>query len=68
MLRPYEAFLTKKGNVKFQYIPFYLKWVSDCYAFFNEPLSARLTSEQSNQFLSYMAKRHGDRQVKQAVV
>jgi rare lipoprotein A len=26
MLRPYEAFLTKKGNVRSQYIPFYLKW------------------------------------------
>jgi hypothetical protein len=66
MLRPYEAFLTKKGNVRSQYIPFYLKWVSDCYAFLNEPLSNRLTSEQSNQFLFHMAKRHEDWQVKQA--
>ena len=65
MLRPYEAFLTEKGNVRSQYIPFYLKWVSDCYAFLNEPLSNRLTSEQSNQFLSHMAKRHEDWQVEQ---
>jgi len=66
MLRPYEAFPKKKGNVRSQYIPFYLKWVSDCYTFLNEPLSNRLTSEQSKQFLSHMAKRHEDWQVKQA--
>ena len=66
MLRPYEAFLTSKRRVKPQYIPFYLKWVSDCYAFLNEPLSSRLTSEQLKQFLSHMGKRHEDWQVKQA--
>jgi len=27
MLWPYETFLKKKGNVRSQYIPFYLKWV-----------------------------------------
>jgi hypothetical protein len=66
MLRAYEAFLTKKGAVKTQYVPFYLKWVSDCYAFLNEPMSNRLGSEQKKQFLSQMAKRHEDWQVKQA--
>lgn len=66
MLRTYEAFLSKKGTVKTQYLPFYLKWVSDCYAFLNEPLSSRLGSEQRKQFLTHMAKRHDDWQVKQA--
>jgi integron integrase len=66
MLKAYEAFLTKKGTVKTQYVPFYLKWVSDCYTLLNEPLSNRLGSEQKNQFLSHMAKRHEDWQVKQA--
>ncbi len=66
MLRAYEAFLIKKGTIKSQYVPFYLKWVSDCYAFLNEPLSNRLGTEQKKQFLSEMAKRHEDWQVKQA--
>jgi integron integrase len=66
MLKAYEAFLTEKGTVKTQYVPFYLKWVSDCYALLNEPLSNRLGSEQKNQFLLHMAKRHEDWQVKQA--
>jgi rare lipoprotein A len=34
MLRPYEAFLTKKGNVRSQYIPFYLKWVIVIFSLF----------------------------------
>jgi site-specific recombinase XerD len=54
----YEAFLTKKGSVKTQYVPYYLKWVSDCYGFLNEPLSTRLSLEQKKQFLSDMAKHH----------
>ena len=66
MLKAYEAFLIKKGTIKIQYVPFYLKWVSDCYGFLNEPLSNRLSSEQKKQFLSDMAKRHEDWQVKQA--
>ena len=66
MLRAYETFLTKKGSVKTQYVPFYLKWVSDCYGFLNEPLSNRLESEKKKQFLSHMAKQHEDWQVKQA--
>ena len=39
MLRSYEAFLIKKGTIKPQSLPFYLKWVSDCYAYLNQPLS-----------------------------
>lgn len=65
MLKAYEALLTKKGTVKTQFVPFYLKWVSDCYALLNEPLSNRLGREQKNQILSHMAKRHEDWQVKQ---
>jgi len=66
VLANYEAFLTTKGAVKPQYIPCYLKWVSDCYVFLNEPLSNRLNSDQKKQFLSDMAKRYEDWQVKQA--
>ena len=66
MLRAYEAFLIKEGTIKFQYVPFHLKWVSDCYAFLNEPLSNRLGSERKKQFLSEISKRHEDWQVRQA--
>jgi len=66
MLRDYESFLTRKGNVKPLNIPYYVKWVSDCYRFLNESESERLSSDQKGQFLSRMAKNHEDWQVKQA--
>jgi hypothetical protein len=66
MLRTFETFLSKKETVKTQYLPFYLKWVSDCYAFLNEPLDNRLASEERKQFLTHIAKRHEEWQVKQA--
>jgi hypothetical protein len=44
MLRAYEAFLTKKGAARTQYVPLYLKWVSDYYGFLNEPPFQPLTS------------------------
>jgi hypothetical protein len=66
MLRSYEVFLNKKGTVKTQYVPFYLKWVSDCYGFLDGPLSKCLSIEQKRQFLLNMAKRHEDWKVRQA--
>jgi hypothetical protein len=67
MLRAYEAFLTKKGMVKTQYVPYCLKWVSHCYGFLNEPLTRRIGNEKKKEFLSHIEKRrHEDWQVKQA--
>jgi hypothetical protein len=66
MLKSYEIFLKKKGAMKPQYIPYYLKWVSDCYVFLDQPLTNRFNSEQKKQFLFDMAKQYEDWQVKQA--
>lgn len=66
MLRAFESFVGKKGAIKSQYVPFYIKWVSDCYHFLEQPLSNHLNSQQRSGFLSHMGKRHEDWQVKQA--
>jgi integron integrase len=66
MFRDYESFLTRKGSIKSLNIPYYVKWVSDCYRFLSESESKRLSSDQKKQFLSQMAKDHEDWQVKQA--
>jgi hypothetical protein len=66
MLRSYEAFLLNKKAMKPQYVSFYMKWVSDCYGFLNEPLSTRLSQDQKKQFLSQMSKHYEEWQVKQA--
>ncbi|MEM4235063.1 MAG: site-specific integrase, partial [Candidatus Methanomethylicaceae archaeon] len=49
-----------------RYIPYYSKWVSDCFRFIGQPLSTRLNSDQKRLFLSEMAKKYEDWQVNQA--
>jgi hypothetical protein len=56
-----------KALVKDKYLPFYLKWVSDCYSFLNEPDSVVLKPEQTNRFQKYLAETHEYWQVKQAI-
>jgi len=66
MLDRFEEFLLQKNTVKSQYIPFYLKWVSECYSFLNISNENHISSLQKQQFLSHMEKRYEDWQVKQA--
>ena len=66
MLNSFKEYISKKGSVKSQYIPFYLKWVADCYSFLAVPDSTRIDSDRKKQFLFHMAKTHEDWQVKQA--
>jgi len=35
MFQAFEQFLLQKGAIKPQYVPYYLKWVSDGYTFFD---------------------------------
>ena len=66
MFEAFRQFLGTKGCVKLHYVPFYLKWISDCYRHLDLSSDSRLSSEQKKQFFSYMAKNHEDWQVKQA--
>ena len=66
MLNTYKEFLLQKGSIRPQYASFYAKWVSDCYALLDQPLASNLSRDQKKRFLSHMAKRHEDWQVKQA--
>jgi integron integrase len=66
VLNNYRDYLLSEGSVKSNYVPYYVKWINDCYSFLNIPCSARINSDQKKQFLSYMAKEFEDWQVKQA--
>jgi integron integrase len=66
MLSAFKAYITQKALVKEKHVLFYLKWVSDCYSFLNEPDSVVLNPQQTNRFQKYLAKTHEDWQVKQA--
>ncbi len=66
MLKYFEQYLKNTGQVKARSLPYYVKWVADCYAFLNKDFSQRVTNEEKEQFLSHLAKAHEDWQIKQA--
>ena len=66
MFEEFKAFLLHRGSIKPQYVPFYLKWVSDCYTFLNVIPATRLNGDPRKQFLHYMSKGHEDSLGKQA--
>lgn len=66
MFPEFKHYLANKALVSEKYVPFYLKWVADCYAFLSLPVATYLKSEQRQQYLKHIAKDHPDWQVKQA--
>jgi integron integrase len=66
MLDNFRDYLLSRGTTKSTCVPYYVKWVGDCYSFLNIPDSARIDNDRKNQFLSHMAKSYEDWQVKQA--
>jgi len=66
MLTTFKQFLNNKERIPERNIPYYLKWVADCYRFFNAPETHLLTNDQTSQFLTHLAKKHEDWQVEQA--
>lgn len=65
-LTDFQKYLVSKSAVNEKYAPYYIRWVSSCYAFVNQPLSNVLTQSQKQEFLKQFAKNHEDWQVKQA--
>jgi len=59
-------YLAKTAHVKTKYVPYYLKWVADCYAFFDLPNSQPVSNDHRKQFLKHISKSYEEWQVKQA--
>jgi integron integrase len=66
MLTTFKQFLNNRERIPERNIPYYLKWVADCYRFFNAPETHLLTNDEKSQFLTYLGKKHEDWQVEQA--
>jgi len=66
MLKEFQAYLSAEKHVKDKYVPCYLKWVSECYNYFNESIENRLPIDKKQVFLKYLSKNHEDWQVNQA--
>ena len=56
MLGGFEGYLTSKAALNEKYIPYYLKWVSYCYSFLDQPDNSLLTSEQVQSYLNHISK------------
>ena len=62
----FKSYLLKKAVIKEKYVPFYFKWISECYSFLNQSDYRILTSEEKQKFLKHLSKTHEDWQIKQA--
>ena len=66
MLSAFKDYLAEKAVVQDKYVPYYLKWVGDCYGFLDRPESEPTGLEDKERFLKDLAKTHEDWQVSQA--
>ena len=66
MLDRFQGFLIDNAHVNHKYIPYYLKWITECYSFHNISLEQRITSDHKQQFFAHLSKTYEDWQVKQA--
>jgi len=66
MLDAFKQFLSAKERLPEKNLHYYLKWVSDCYHYFNIPESQLLSNDQNSNFLNFLSKKHEDWQVQQA--
>lgn len=50
MLTTFEQFLINKERIQEKYVPYYVKWVSDCYRYHNLPESEPLPMSSTLNF------------------
>ncbi len=66
MIEEYRKYLLEKVKIEDKYLPYYIKWVSDCISFLKKEVGKRIINEEKESFLEYLSKRFEDWQIKQA--
>jgi hypothetical protein len=66
MLGGFEAYLVRKAFIQEKYVPYYLRWVSWCYSFLDQPVNSSLSADQMQSYLKHISKTREDWQVQQA--
>jgi hypothetical protein len=66
MFERFEQFLVSNGAILRKQIPYYVKWVTNCYAVCKSHVDKILTADQKKQFLYMWESSREDCQVKQA--
>lgn len=66
MFARFEQFLVSNGAVQQKQIPYYVKWVRNCYTVCKSPEDKILSADQKKQFFSMLENSREGWQVKQA--
>jgi integron integrase len=66
MLNEFQEQLSADKSLNLKHIPHYLRWVRDCYSFFRQSPTERLSLDQIRHFLIHLEKTRESWQVKQA--
>ena len=62
----HSTILTATAFTQAKYVPYYMKWVSYCYSYLDQPDNFILTSDQIQSYLNHISKIREDWQVQQA--
>lgn len=66
MLDRYRDYLLKEVKVEKKYVPYYIKWVSNCIDFLKVDSGVRIANDDRLKFLEHLSNRFEDWQVRQA--
>ena len=66
MFDRFREYLVKHGSIGPKQIPYYIKWVRDCYAVLDCPAEKIISQDQRKQFLENLNRSREEWQVKQA--
>ncbi len=66
MLNQFKEYLKDVSQVKQGSIPYYSKWIRECYAFWGKEIYKKLSNEERQSFLEVLSIKYEDWQVKQA--
>jgi integron integrase len=66
MLDRFQAYLGKNGSIGTKQIPYYIKWVKDCYAVLGCSVENTISQEQRKQYLEHLSMIREEWQIKQA--
>jgi hypothetical protein len=60
MLDKFKEYLITKAVVKEKYIPFYIRWIADCYAFYGQSDSQILPIREKQRYLKHLAAKRDE--------
>ena len=66
MLDRFQGYLEKNGSIGLKQIPYYIKWVKDCYSVLGCSTVTIVSQDQRRQYLELLGKSREEWQIKQA--